>query len=98
MIEKIIPRFLLLIAAISVLTTLGILLTLLFETIEFFKDVSFISFFTGTILQPLGPNAEFGLLPLLTGTLISSGIAMLVAIPVGFMTAIYLSEYASERI
>lgn len=98
MIEKMIPRFLLLIAAISVLTTLGILLTLLFETIEFFKDVSFISFFTGTILQPLGPNAEFGLLPLLTGTLISSGIAMLVAIPVGFMTAIYLSEYASERI
>lgn len=97
-IEKIIPKALLAIAVISVATTLGIIFTLLFETLEFFKDVSFLDFYTGTELQPLGPNAEFGILPLLTGTLISSAIAMLVAIPIGLMTAIYLSEYASERV
>ncbi len=96
--EKMIPKILFVISIISVLTTLGIIFTLLFETIEFFKDVSFISFFTGTTLQPLGPNAEFGILPLVTGTLMATGIAMLVAIPIGLMTAVYLSEYASERV
>lgn len=95
--EKLIPKILFGIAAISVLTTIGIVLTLLTETIAFFKDVPFIDFFTGTKLKPLGENAVFGVLPLLTGTLISTVIAMLVAIPVGLMTAIFLSEYASER-
>lgn len=97
-IEKVIPKGLLLIAIISILTTVGIVLTLLFETFEFFKRVPFLDFFTGTVLKPLGDNAEFGVLPLLTGTIISSAIAMLVAIPVGMMSAIYLSEYASERV
>lgn len=96
--EKLIPSILFGIAAISVLTTIGIVLTLLTETIAFFKDVSFINFFTGTKLKPLGENAVFGVLPLLTGTIISSAIAMLVAIPVGLMTAVFLSEYASERL
>lgn len=95
--EKLIPKILFGIAAISVLTTIGIVLTLITETIAFFKDVSFIDFFTGTQLKPLGENAVFGVLPLLTGTIISTSIAMLVAIPVGLMTAIFLSEYASER-
>lgn len=95
--EKLIPKILFGIAAISVLTTIGIVLTLLTETIAFFKDVPFIDFFTGTKLKPLGDNAVFGVLPLLTGTLISTVIAMLVAIPVGLMTAIFLSEYASEK-
>ncbi|MCM3122417.1 phosphate ABC transporter permease subunit PstC [Mesobacillus sp. AQ2] len=95
--EKFIPKILLGIAAISVLTTIGIVLTLLTETIAFFKDVPFIDFFTGTKLKPLGENAVFGVLPLLTGTLISTAIAMLVAIPVGLMTAVFLSEYASEK-
>ncbi|MCM3664003.1 phosphate ABC transporter permease subunit PstC [Mesobacillus subterraneus] len=95
--EKLIPKILFGIAAISVFTTIGIVLTLLTETIAFFKDVPFIDFFTGTKLKPLGENAVFGVLPLLTGTLISTVIAMLVAIPVGLMTAIFLSEYASER-
>nr|WP_304218636.1 phosphate ABC transporter permease subunit PstC [Fredinandcohnia onubensis] len=97
-VEKVIPKGLLLIAIISILTTVGIVLTLLFETFEFFKRVPFLDFFTGTVLKPLGDNAEFGVLPLLTGTIISSAIAMLVAIPVGMMSAIYLSEYASERV
>ncbi len=95
--EKLIPKILFGIAAISVLTTIGIVLTLITETIAFFKDVSFIDFFTGTELKPLGENAVFGVLPLLTGTIISTLIAMLVAIPVGLMTAIFLSEYASEK-
>ncbi|MEK5441825.1 phosphate ABC transporter permease subunit PstC [Fredinandcohnia sp. FSL W7-1320] len=97
-IEKVIPKGLLFIAIISILTTVGIVLTLLFETFEFFKRVPILDFFTGTVLKPLGDNAEFGVLPLLTGTIISSTIAMLVAIPVGMMSAIYLSEYASERV
>ncbi|URM34102.1 phosphate ABC transporter permease subunit PstC [Cytobacillus firmus] len=95
--EKLIPKILFGIAAISVFTTIGIVLTLITETIAFFKDVPFIDFFTGTELKPLGENAVFGVLPLLTGTIISTSIAMLVAIPVGLMTAIFLSEYASER-
>uniref|UniRef100_UPI003F6905D9 phosphate ABC transporter permease subunit PstC n=1 Tax=Cytobacillus firmus TaxID=1399 RepID=UPI003F6905D9 len=95
--EKLIPKILFGIAAISVLTTIGIVLTLITETIAFFKDVPFIDFFTGTQLKPLGENAVFGVLPLLTGTIISTLIAMLVAIPVGLMTAIFLSEYASEK-
>lgn len=97
-IEKVIPKSLLVIAIISILTTIGIVLTLVFETFEFFKRVPFLDFFTGTVLKPLGENAEFGVLPLLTGTIISSTIAMFVAIPVGLMSAIYLSEYASERV
>ncbi|MGG0716487.1 phosphate ABC transporter permease subunit PstC [Robertmurraya massiliosenegalensis] len=97
-VEKIIPKTLLVIAIISILTTFGILITLLSETIAFFREISFVEFFTGTVLKPLGQNAQFGVLPLLTGTLISSAIAMVVAIPIGLMTAVYLSEYASEKV
>ncbi|WP_404346914.1 phosphate ABC transporter permease subunit PstC [Sutcliffiella horikoshii] len=97
-IEAFVPKFLLVIATISIFTTLGIVFTLLFETVEFFKRVPFVEFFTGTVLKPLGENAQFGVLPLLTGTLISSLIAMVVAIPIGLMSAIFLSEYASDRV
>ncbi|MFC0557776.1 phosphate ABC transporter permease subunit PstC [Halalkalibacter alkalisediminis] len=97
-IEKIMPKLLLVIASISILTTIGILYTLLSETIEFFQRVPLIDFFTGTILKPLSQNPEFGVLPLLTGTIISSVIAMFVAIPIGLMTAIYLSEYATDKV
>lgn len=96
--EKFIPGFLFAIAAISVLTTIGILFTLLTETVLFFKEVPFFDFFTGTKLKPLGAEATFGILPLLTGTIISSVIAMFVAIPIGVMTAVFLSEYASEKL
>lgn len=95
--EKIIPPILFLIASISLLTTVGIILTLITEAIEFFKRVPFWEFYTGTVLKPMSQNPEFGVLPLLNGTLISTAIAMLVAGPVGIMSAIYLSEYASER-
>ncbi|TWI57121.1 phosphate ABC transporter permease subunit PstC [Halalkalibacter nanhaiisediminis] len=96
--EKIMPKVLLAVATISILTTIGILYTLLSETFEFFKRVPIIDFFTGTVLRPLSQNPEFGVLPLLTGTIISSVIAMFVAIPIGLMTAIYLSEYASDKV
>ncbi|WP_233523120.1 phosphate ABC transporter permease subunit PstC [Peribacillus saganii] len=96
--EKFIPGTLFAIAAISVLTTIGIVVTLLSETIMFFREVPFLDFFTGTKLKPLGEDAVFGVLPLLTGTIISSAIAMLVAIPIGVMTAVFLSEYASEKL
>ncbi len=95
--EKMIPGLLFCISAISVLTTIGILFTLLTETVIFFQKVPFLDFFTGTKLKPLGDDAVFGVLPLLTGTLLSTIIAMLVAIPIGLMTAIFLSEYASEK-
>ena len=97
LIETMIPVLLLAITAVSVLTTLGIIYTLLTETIEFFKIIPIRDFFTGTVLKPLSQNPEFGILPLLTGTFFSSLIAMTVAAPIGLMTAIYLSEYASDR-
>ena len=96
--EKLIPFFLFLIATISVLTTIGIVYTLLTETIEFFKRVPITEFFTGTVLKPLSQTPQFGILPLVTGTITSSLIAMLVAAPIGLMSAIYLSEYASDRV
>lgn len=97
-IEKVIPIFLTLIASISVLTTIGIIWTLLSETVEFFKRVPFLDFFTGTVLRPLSQNPEFGVLPLVMGTVTSSAIALLVAAPIGLMAAIYLSEYASPKV
>lgn len=97
-VEKAIPIFLSLIASISVLTTIGIIWTLLSETVEFFKRVPFLDFFTGTVLKPLSQNPEFGVLPLLMGTVTSSLIALLVAAPIGLMAAIYLSEYASPKV
>ncbi|MCK0473516.1 phosphate ABC transporter permease subunit PstC [Halalkalibacter sp. AB-rgal2] len=96
--EKLIPKLLLLIATVSILTTIGILFTLLTETFEFFRRVPLLDFFTGTVLRPLSQEPQFGVLPLIMGTLLSSIIAMFVAIPIGLMTAVYLSEYASERI
>ncbi|WP_419893073.1 phosphate ABC transporter permease subunit PstC [Oceanobacillus kimchii] len=96
--EKLVPVFLVLIASISILTTAGIIYTLLAESIEFFQRIPIIEFFTGTVLKPLSQNPEFGVLPLLTGTIISSIIAMLVAGPVGLMSAVYLSEFASDKV
>lgn len=98
LIEKSIPYFLFFIAMISILTTVGIVLVLVTETYEFFTRVSFLDFFTGKVLRPLSQNPEFGILPLINGTIISSVIALLVAGPIGIMTAVYLSEYASDRV
>lgn len=97
-IEKSIPFFLFFIAMISILTTVGIVMVLVTETYEFFTRISFLEFFTGKVLRPLSQNPEYGILPLLNGTIISSVIALFVAAPIGLMTAVFLSEYASDRV
>lgn len=85
-------------ALLSVGTTVGIVVALLGPTIEFFGDVSPVEFFTGTEWAPLFSDARFGVLPLVTATLLITGIALAVALPVGLLTATYLSEYARPRV
>lgn len=97
-IEKIIPKLLLAIAAVSVLTTIGIMVTLIVETLVFFSRVSVLDYIFGTEWYPFANStATYGVLPLIIGTLKITGIAIIVAVPIGIATAIYLSEYASER-
>ncbi|GAA0447978.1 phosphate ABC transporter permease subunit PstC [Lentibacillus halophilus] len=96
--EKLVPAFFLLCAIISVLTTIGIILTLLVETITFFNRVSFTEFITGTEWWPFGENASYGILPLISGTLLITVIAMIVALPIGMASAIYLSEFAPPKV
>lgn len=92
--EWIIERILFLCAALSVLTTAGIIVVLAVETFEFLREVSLIEFLTGTEWTPLFANKRFGVLPLVVGTLLVSAIAMVVALPMGLLSAIYLSEYS----
>ncbi len=97
--EKLIPKILLLIATVSVLTTIGIVFTLIFETITFFTEVNVFSFLTGTEWYPFANSTPtYGILPLVVGTLKITAIATLVAVPIGIATAIFLSEYASDRV
>ncbi len=81
-------------AFISVLTTTGIVVSLLEETISFFGEVGLGDYLFGTDWAPLFEPASFGVLPLVSGTLIISAIAMVVAVPLGLAAAIYLAEYA----
>ena len=85
-------------ALVSVLTTIGIISVLLFETITFFGNVSIVEFLTGTKWTPLFVPQHFGVLPLLTGTLLVAVCSMLIALPVGVGSAVYLSEYAPARV
>lgn len=94
-VEKIVPVFLFLCAALSILTTVGILFTLLRESITFFGEQGFFSFITGTKWNPWA--GDFGVLPLITGTLQITVISILVALPIGLASAIFLSEYASDK-
>lgn len=82
-------------AVVSVLVTVGIVVTLVSEGAPFFGEVSVIDFLTGTTWQPV--NNSYGVLPLLVASLWIAGIAAVVAIPLGLGAAIYLSEYATER-
>ena len=81
----------------SVVTTLGIVLSLLVPALEFFAEVSPLEFFTGTTWAPLFEPSSFGVLPLVLATFIVTFWALLVAVPAGIGTATYLSEYASPR-
>ncbi|HEX6709958.1 MAG TPA: phosphate ABC transporter permease subunit PstC [Rubrobacter sp.] len=86
-------------AYLSVLTTFGIVLVLLFETLDFFKKVSIFEFLTGTEWSAsFQGQAKYGILPLVSGTLLTTAIAIAVALPLGLSAAIFLSEYASARL
>jgi len=93
-------------SSIAILTTLGILLSVIFESILFFQRVSVTEFFLGSKWSPqialradqVGASGAFGAVPLFTGTLLVSLIAMLIAVPIGLMAAIYLSEYAPTKV
>ncbi|WP_202882109.1 phosphate ABC transporter permease subunit PstC [Candidatus Manganitrophus noduliformans] len=89
---------LLLSALLSVFITLGIIGVLLFETLSFFGEVSIIDFLTDTQWTPLFAEKHFGILPLFAGTFLTTFIAMAVSLPIGLISAIYLSEYASDRV
>jgi phosphate transport system permease protein len=96
--ERIIERLLFAAAALGVLTTIGIILVLAAQTFEFFLKVSPIEFFTGTHWSALIKPQSWGVLALLSGTFMVSGIAIVVAVPLGLLAAVFLSEYASPRV
>ena len=105
-VEKVVLVFLILSSSIAIFTTVGIVLSVLFEAIRFFQAIPITDFLFGLKWSPqtairadqVGASGAFGAVPLFTGTLMISAIAMLVSVPVGLMSAIYLAEYASPRV
>ena len=85
-------------AFVSVATTIGIVFTLIFETIEFFQEIPFSRFLTETEWTPLFTNSKFGIWVLITATFMTSLFALLVALPIGLLAAVCLSEYASPNV
>ena len=96
--ERAIEGVLLLSALSSIFITLSIVFILFYEASGFFRDVSVWEFLSGTQWTPLFAQPKFGILPLVSGTLLVTGIAVLVALPVGLIVAVYLSEYAPHKI
>jgi len=96
--ERIIEMLLFAAAAVSVLTTVGIVYVLVSESIHFFQHVPLIDFLTDTQWTPLFDDAHYGIMVLISGTLVSSGVALSVAIPMGTIIAIYLSEFANPKV
>jgi phosphate transport system permease protein len=94
---KAIMSVFLLAASVSIITTLGILFSLIGETIGFFQEVSFAQFFFDTQWTPLFADKRFGIWALVSGTVLTSLIALIVAVPLGLLSAVYLSEFASAR-
>ncbi|MFM1745396.1 MAG: hypothetical protein RLZZ630_1333 [Bacteroidota bacterium] len=92
--EKLIVSLLAFCAGLTILVTMGILYTLASEAFVFFSEVSIIDFLTDTQWTPLFTEKHFGILPLLSGTILTSFIAILLALPVGLTIAVYLNEYA----
>ena len=105
-VEKTIDILLIACSSIAILTTIGIVLSLVFESIRFFGQISFFDFVFGTVWSPqtalrddqVGSAGVFGAIPLFAGTLLITAIAMLIAVPVGLLSAIYLSDYADIRV
>jgi phosphate transport system permease protein len=96
--EKAVMAFLVLAGALSVLITVGIVLALLLPAIAFFGEVSVWDFLTGTRWAPTFANADFGVVPLITGTFWTTVIGLAIAVPFGLGAAIYLAEYADPRV
>jgi phosphate transport system permease protein len=96
--ERLIKGALLACAILSVVTTFAIIASLAAETVDFFREVPFAEYFTGTTWAPTFSPPHFGVLPLVSATLLITGIAALVAFPLGLGTAIFLSEYANGRV
>jgi phosphate transport system permease protein len=99
--ERVIVNALFVCAVLSIAVTVGIVAVLLFDAIEFFRDSSLVSFLTGTVWAPgagAGEGGQYGVLPLLNGTLMIGFGSLVVGLPLGVLTAIYLSEYAGNRV
>jgi phosphate transport system permease protein len=96
--EKAVEFILFLCAASSVFITLAIVGVLLYESFAFFQQVSILEFLTGTVWTPLFANPQYGILPLLSGTLLSTVVALGVAGPLGLVATVYLSEFASPKV
>ena len=101
-VEQAILMILILAACVAILTTLGIVFSLIFNTVDFFSRYDASDFFFGTRWEPSfsgrGGGSDLGFLPLIWGTLFISVIALIVAVPLGLFSAVYLSEYASPRV
>ena len=105
-VERIIQNLLLASACVAIFTTLGIVLSVLFESIQFFRSVPIYDFVFGLDWSPqtairedqVGSSGSFGAVPLFVGTLLVSAVAMVIAVPIGLMSAIYLAEYASKNV
>jgi phosphate transport system permease protein len=96
--EKFIHGVLFLSAASSIVITLGIAGILIYESLQFFKHVPIVQFLTDRQWTPLFDDAHYGILPLLSGTLVTATVALAFALPAGTIIAIYLSEYAGHRV
>jgi len=96
--ERIIETLLFLAAFSSVLITAGIVGVLVYESATFFAHVSLVEFFTDTMWTPLFANPRFGILPLIAGTMVTTLVALAVALPIGTIVAVYLSEFAPARV
>lgn len=99
-VESVVQTLLIICSTIAILTTIGIVLSMLGEAMRFFQFVNPVDFFFGTVWNPRfstvgsGDQGQFGLLPLLWGTIMVSIVALVIAVPIGLMTAIYMAEYA----
>ncbi|TFF19159.1 phosphate ABC transporter permease subunit PstC [Jiella endophytica] len=103
-VEGVVKGALIAASSIAIMTTIGIVFSMLFETIDFFSRISPAEFFFGTVWEPrfsaagsTGNAGSFGFIPLLAGTLYISAVAMLIAVPIGLFAAIYMAEYADNR-
>ena len=96
--EKVVKGILLLFSSATIMTTVGIITLLIYESYNFFKEVSIVEFLTGTQWAPVLRPEHFGVLPLVNGTLLIAFLACCLAIPIGLGAAIFLSEYAHRKV